>query len=99
SMTRAGDSRENAPGFREDFPTGKSRACRSLLASESHRHGGRDSFADARMGFFSSSDKPQPNQPASGGVTPRLAEAKAKLEARDVPAAVAIYQEVLASAG
>jgi hypothetical protein len=32
-------------------------------------------------------------------VVPRLAEAKAKLEARDVPAAVAIYQEVLASAG
>lgn len=50
------------------------------------------------MGFFSS-DKAQPNQPASGGVIPRLAEAKAKLEARDVPAAVAIYQEVLASAG
>ena len=25
------------------------------------------------MGFFSSSDKPQPNQPASGGVTPRAA--------------------------
>jgi hypothetical protein len=50
------------------------------------------------MGFFSSSsDKPQPNP--TGGVTPRLAEAKAKLEARDVPAAVAIYQEVLASAG
>ena len=52
------------------------------------------------MGFFdrSSSDKPQPN-PAGGGVIPRLAEAKAKLDARDVPAAVAIYQEVLASAG
>ena len=50
------------------------------------------------MGFFSSSDSPQPN-PAGGGVVSRLAEAKAKLEARDVPAAVAIYQEVLASAG
>lgn len=56
------------------------------------------------MGFFDrSSDKPQPNptggQSPAGGVTPRLAEAKAKLEARDVPAAVAIYQEVLVSAG
>ncbi len=50
------------------------------------------------MGFFSSSDKPQPN-PAGGGVTARLAEAKAKLEARDVPAAVVIYQEVLAASG
>lgn len=97
-MTRARGSRENASGFREDFPAGKPRACRTLLATESHRHGGGDSFADGRMGFFSS-DKPQPNQPAAGGVIPRLAEAKAKLEARDVPAAVAIYQEVLASAG
>jgi hypothetical protein len=54
------------------------------------------------MGFFSSSpDKssPNPGQPAAGGTLPRLAEAKAKLEARDVPAAVAIYTEVLASAG
>jgi hypothetical protein len=53
------------------------------------------------MGFFSSSDKPAPQsgQPVGGGALPRLAEARAKLEARDVPAAVAIYQEVLASAG
>ena len=53
------------------------------------------------MGFFSSSDKPTPNagQPAPGGALPRLADARAKLEARDVPAAVAIYQEVLAGAG
>lgn len=52
------------------------------------------------MGFFdrSSSDKPQPS-PAAGGVVPRLNEARAKLEAKDVPAAVAVYQEVLASAG
>jgi len=52
------------------------------------------------MGFFSS-DKPapQPGQPVAGGALPRLAEAKAKLEAREVPAAVAIYTEVLASAG
>lgn len=49
------------------------------------------------MGFFSSSDKPQPNP--AGGVTARLAEAKAKLEARDVPAAMAIYQEVLTASG
>jgi len=56
------------------------------------------------MGFFDrfSSGNPAPNpsgQPAGGGVIPRLAEAKAKLEARDVPAAVAIYNEVLATAG
>src|SRR5688572_16053804 len=54
------------------------------------------------MGFFSSSpDKssPNPGQPAPGGALPRLAEAKAKLEARDIPAAVAIYTEVLATAG
>lgn len=61
------------------------------------------------MGFFDrfSSDKPNPaaGQPApsgpaaSGGTLPRLADAKGKLEARDVPGAVAIYNEVLASAG
>ncbi len=57
------------------------------------------------MGFFdrSPSDQPQPNPPggpaAAGGVIPRLAEARAKLEARDVPGAVAIYQEVLAAGG
>lgn len=52
-------------------------------------------------------DKPEPasatpaaEKPAvAGGVIPRLAEARVKLESRDVPAAVAIYQEVLASAG
>jgi len=48
---------------------------------------------------------PIPGQPAAdkpaiaGGVIPRMAEARAKLEAKDLPAAVAIYQEVLASAG
>jgi hypothetical protein len=61
---------------------------------------------------FSSGQKPQPkpdpvpaapaagDKPAiAGGVVPRMAEARAKLEARDLPGAVAIYQEVLASAG
>ncbi len=60
------------------------------------------------MGFFDrfSSGNPPPNPPASGqppaatgGVIPRLAEAKAKLEARDLAGAMAVYQEVLASAG
>ncbi len=63
------------------------------------------------MGFFDSSASgnpqpdPAPGQPAAdkpaiaGGVIPRMAEAKAKLEARDLPAAVTIYQEVLAGAG
>lgn len=66
----------------------------------------------ATMGFFdrfASGQKPQPDPvpaaPAAdkaavaGGVIPRMAEARAKLVARDLPAAVAIYQEVLASAG
>lgn len=35
----------------------------------------------------------------AGNVIPRMAEARAKLEAKDLPGAVAIYQEVLASAG
>jgi len=63
------------------------------------------------MGFFDrpSSGNPQPDptpgQPAADkpavavGVIPRLADARAKLEARDLPAAVAVYQEVLATAG
>ncbi len=58
------------------------------------------------MGFSDSSSSgnpppdPTPGQPAAaGGVTARLAEARAKLEVRDLPAAVALYQEVLASAG
>lgn len=48
---------------------------------------------------------PNPGQPAAdkpaiaGGVIPRMAEAKAKLEAKDLPAAMTIYQEVLGSAG
>jgi hypothetical protein len=63
------------------------------------------------MGIFDrfASGTPQPDpspgqtaasKPAvAGGVIPRMTEAKAKLEARDLPAAVAIYQEVLVSAG
>ena len=70
----------------------------------------RGLFAPA-MGIFdrSASGQPQPDptpgppaadKPAGGGgVIPRLGEARAKLEARDLPAAVAIYQEVLAGAG
>lgn len=62
---------------------------------------------------FSSGSKPQPkpeptpvpaatpaDKPAiAGNVIPRMAEARAKLEAKDLPGAVAVYQEVLASAG
>ena len=63
------------------------------------------------MGIFdrSASGNPQPDpasgQPAAnkptptGGVIPRLADARARLEARDLPAALAIYEEVLAGAG
>lgn len=35
----------------------------------------------------------------SGGVIPRLADARARLEARDLPGALAIYEEVVATAG
>jgi len=47
---------------------------------------------------------PAPTAPAapaatSGGVIPRLAEARARLEARDLPGALAIYEEVVATAG
>lgn len=45
---------------------------------------------------------PAPTPPAAataGGVMPQLAAAKARLAARDLPAAMAIYEQVLASAG
>lgn len=66
------------------------------------------------MGFFdrSASGNPQSNEPGqsaggkpadkpaiAGGVMPRLAEARAKLDARDLPGALAIHEEVLAAAG
>lgn len=65
------------------------------------------------MGFFDrfTSSKPTPvpassapapaaaASPVAGGVMPRLAEARAKLEGKDLPAAMAIYEDVLASAG
>jgi hypothetical protein len=67
------------------------------------------SFAPA-MGFFDrfASGNPQSNEPGqpvgekpafAGGIMPRLAEARAKLDARDLPGALAIHEEVLASAG
>lgn len=63
------------------------------------------------MGFFDrfASGNPQSNEPGqpagekpavpTGGVIPRLAEARAKLAARDLPGALAIHEEVLATAG
>lgn len=63
------------------------------------------------MGFFdpfatgTPQPDPTPGQPAAnkpaiaGGVVPRLAEARTKLDAKDLPAAMAIYQEVLANSG
>jgi hypothetical protein len=62
------------------------------------------------MGFFDrfASGNPQSNEPGqpagdkpaiSGGVMPRLAEARAKLSARDLAGALAIHEEVLATAG
>lgn len=40
-----------------------------------------------------------PENPAVGGVRPRLVAAREKLEAKDLSGALAIYEEVLASAG
>jgi hypothetical protein len=63
------------------------------------------------MGFFDrfASGNPQSNEPGqpagekpatpAGGVMPRLAEARAKLAARDLSGALAIHEEVLATAG
>lgn len=62
------------------------------------------------MGFFDrfASGNPQSNEPGQpagekpavpGGVIPRLAEARAKLAARDLAGALAIHEEVLAAAG
>jgi hypothetical protein len=42
---------------------------------------------------------PSPAANSGGGVIPRLAEARAKLEAKDLPGALAIYEDVLATAG
>lgn len=65
------------------------------------------------MGFFDRLSPKKPDQPpapasaapaapektaAAGGVLPRLAEARAKLKAKDLPGAMAIYEEVLAAA-
>ena len=54
------------------------------------------------MGFFNRSDDqkpaPAPAEPAAtGGVLPQLAAAREKLKARDLPAALAIYEQVLAA--
>jgi hypothetical protein len=62
------------------------------------------------MGLFDrfASGKPQSNEPGQpggekpavvGGVMSRLAEARVKLAARDLPGALAIHEEVLATAG
>jgi hypothetical protein len=63
------------------------------------------------MGFFDrlAGKKPDPkpaaenapaeSAPAGGGVMPRLVAAREKIEAKDLPAALAIYEEVLAAAG
>lgn len=49
---------------------------------------------------MSPAETPAPTPTASaGGVKPRLDAAREKLEARDLPGAVAIYEEVIAAAG
>jgi hypothetical protein len=42
---------------------------------------------------------PEPKPAVAGGVMPRLVEARSRLDAKDLPAAMAIYEEVLAVAG
>lgn len=57
------------------------------------------------MGFFDRLSAKKDSQPtddkpaAAGGVLPQLAEARAKLETKDVSGAMAIYEAVLAAAG
>jgi hypothetical protein len=61
------------------------------------------------MGFFDRSDEKKPAPlpasagdpvaPAIGGVMPQLAAAREKIEAKDLPGALAIYEQVLAGAG
>jgi hypothetical protein len=61
------------------------------------------------MGFFDRSDekKPAPRPapasdpvaPSAGGVMPQLAAARQMIEAKDLPGALAIYEQVLADAG
>jgi hypothetical protein len=61
------------------------------------------------MGFFDRSNEKKPAPlpaaagdpiaPSAGGVMPQLAAAREKLEARDLPGALAIYEQVLADAG
>jgi hypothetical protein len=63
----------------------------------------------ADMGFFDRSDEKKPAPPptsagdpvapSAGGVMPQLAAAREKLEAKDLPGALAIYEQVLADAG
>ena len=53
------------------------------------------------MGFFDRSNPQGPESPeksVGGGVLPQLAAAREKLKARDLPAALAIYETVLAGA-
>ena len=59
------------------------------------------------MGFFDrlANGKPLSNNPGgdkpaiAGGIVPLLAEARTKLDAKDLPGALAIYEHVLAAAG
>ena len=61
------------------------------------------------MGFFNRSEDKQPvrtpapapaeKTSAAGGVLPQLAAAREKLKAKDLPAAMAIYEAVIAAAG
>jgi hypothetical protein len=59
------------------------------------------------MGYFdrSANGKPFANNPEgdkpaiAGGIMPQLAEARTRLDAKDLPGALAIYEQVLAAAG
>ena len=76
---------------------------------------GRAGALLSRMGFFdrfsapkpaspvnhSAPVEPQPSAPtaSAGGVKPRLAAARERIDAKDLPGAMAIYEELLASSG
>lgn len=53
----------------------------------------------AAVNEFSAATSSGAGAPTVGGVKPRLTAAREKLEAKELPAALAIYEEVLASAG
>lgn len=65
------------------------------------RFSGKKPAAPAAQPAVAAPPSPAPAEKSAtaGGVLPRLAEARTKLEARDLPGALAIYEDVLVNAG